>query len=116
MDFLWVVGFYEGEGSTWSVNGGNPQVCFYQKDKDILDKIQKFLGLGKVHSKYRPNAVCKIMWALQIGGSDGRDLLLKMLPHIQSIGKQTQAREVISKIRSNLRQYRRSSTKVLDKQ
>ena len=90
----WLVGFYEGEGSTW-LDRKTPYVCIYQKEKQVLIEIKKFLKCGKLVKKTRPKETCRIMWSYLIGGKDAANLLLRMIPRMRTKKREKQARKVL---------------------
>ena len=76
MNWDWLVGFIEGEGS-FSVNHrGEPVFYISQKEKEILDKIQEFLKMGKVYEK-RNNPYPH--WIYQIWAYEDQKRLAKMI-------------------------------------
>ena len=96
MTFEWVIGFYEGEGSAWMTHHNHPVLCFYQKEKQVLLKIRRFLKIGKIRRKWRPKQTYKVMWALEIAGKLCAQLLRKMLPYMQTQKKRKQTIRVLS--------------------
>lgn len=62
----WLIGFIEAEGSFTSMgNGIYPEFSISQDEKDIIDRIQKFFGCGKVALTGN-----KVAWQLRITGRD----------------------------------------------
>jgi hypothetical protein len=99
MTWEWVTGFYEGEGSAWISCSGQPGVSFYQKQKQVLGPIQKFIGFGRIRPKNRPKKKCKIIWSLQFSSNeDVRRVLNFMLPFMQTTRKRRQAESVLRRL------------------
>ena len=55
MDIKYIAGFFDGEGTCGVyINGKqgsyNPKVSFYQNEKEVLEEIKNYFGIGKIFS------------------------------------------------------------------
>lgn len=91
----YIAGFFDGEGCVFQFNKSMPykywQVCITQKDRSILDKIQKFVGYGTVSQESDQ----KYNWHRYKIFKQERvlDFLLKIFPYV--IVKKEQVREIL---------------------
>nr|YP_009659036.1 Homing endonuclease [Spizellomyces sp. 'palustris']QCQ69034.1 Homing endonuclease [Spizellomyces sp. 'palustris'] len=79
-DFLiWFIGFMEGDGS-YFVSGGRVYFVIVQKEKAILEYIQRTLGFGNIfkHGNY---------WRLELGDPKVLHALLMLLNGNLVLGK-----------------------------
>jgi len=65
----WLAGLLEGEGSFFVrklKNHSYPTVMVKMCDKDIIDRLQKITGIGKIYCKQPKNLNWKTAWAWQV--------------------------------------------------
>lgn len=100
-DLMWIIGFYEGEGTafcvrlkahgykTWKLYAG-----VTQKEKPILTWIQKKLGFGRIESISHG----RFTWhRLDFQSAQARRFLKLVIPYLKSGKKRLQAKRALKK-------------------
>lgn len=88
MNWEWLAGFYEGEGSTGCHKRGKfLHVTISQNEKYILEKIMKFLGYGNIYLTNNRNC-----HSLQFGNRNARKFLNEIFPYLKSKYRKNQAK------------------------
>lgn len=73
LTMLWVVGFWDAEGSAEEPNGPSV-ITFYQKDCSVLELVQGLLGRGAI---YTPDGCSRLV----VSGKKGRRLAVELLQY-----------------------------------
>jgi hypothetical protein len=106
-DLLWIVGFYEGEGSCGFYPTGRGYykllVRITQLEPDVLVYIQKTLGYGRVRE--HPNGVTKAGEAKRVSiwiceSKVARTFLTQILPFVKSPYKRRQIEKALASDRT----------------
>lgn len=80
-DWIWVAGFFDGEGSiTLATSGNNLQVALGQKDQAIIREVIRLFG-GKFHVSPRPEE--KIIWEVRWHPKLAETFLEGILPFLR---------------------------------
>lgn len=98
LNFDWIVGFFEGEGSagfyysnrkSWNKKRylrGYLSATISQADERIIRRIQKFFGYGYISHTQPRKQTKKHMWHWQAHYNKAEKFLSRILPYLQ-IGK-----------------------------
>lgn len=115
-ELMWIVGFYEGEGTTFCVQYDKRSakgyryfpyrltVSIVQKDRTPLLWLQKKIGYGKLYRGINRKTGCKwstwTVWCRQ-----AREFLKLIYPHVKSVYKKNQIKNALKKDRRYVRPW-----------
>jgi hypothetical protein len=92
LEFGWLIGIIEGEGSLYVVNDRKyryPRLSVEMTDRDVVEKVHKYVGVGTVNGPYTRHGN-KPSWCWRLNKKqEVVDLLLLIYPHL---GERRQAR------------------------
>lgn len=82
LDVAWVAGLLEGEG-TWGGNNKSVWVSCTMTDLDVLEKLQRTVGVGKIYQGKKQKPHYKDFWIWQLRKKQQVATLSKaLLPHM----------------------------------
>jgi hypothetical protein len=96
-EFAWACGLFEGEGTAWT-DGAARRVAIGMVDRDVLERFQRAVGVGRIRGPYAPGARSKqemFHWEV-CAWLDVVPLLERMLPML-SPRRQEQAAKVLAR-------------------
>lgn len=99
LDFGWLIGLIEGEGSI-HLNKNSPVLTLSMIDKDVIKRAARLMG-KKIHIRhygpYKSNCLSKqIQYRFNVCGSDCIEFIKKIYPHMGKRRKE-QIRLVLTK-------------------
>ena len=107
LERAWAAGLFDGEGSFYCFHARNgnyyPQVSVGQAHREVLDRFQEAVGVGKVYGPYQPGSRLgtKIWWQYHAHGFDKVTHVLDVLrPYLSSV-KVAQGEQAITKYLEN---------------
>jgi len=99
-DLLWLAGILEGEGTFALIhherNVGTPRVQMRSADRDVIERVVKIVGQGKVGGPYRKTGAAPHhapMWGWIASSKESLKLMSVLFPHMC-----LRRREQISKV------------------
>lgn len=79
-NIAWCAGVLEGEGSFLLNNKNNLVISCQMTDLDVLERLQDYLGAGKIYSCAAKQSHWKPSWVLKIQGKQARQIMTDLLP------------------------------------
>lgn len=111
MTIDYVAGFFDGEGSI-TISGSRVRTSTPQTNKEVLEKIRDYVGVGSVYKLTKRQKHWKDAWVYSTtNNNDTMEFLTKLYPHL--ILKQARAIEGIEVLKQYLNkkkdfEYRKS--------
>jgi hypothetical protein len=114
MNWEWIAGFYEGEGSV-SYAGTKDRhslsLCIVQTERTILSSILKFVGFGRIHPRTRAKLHHKRQWVLVFNGAKAHRFANMLLPYLKMTRRVKQLQRYMRSCPPPKKLYREYQTK-----
>ncbi len=94
-ELAWAAGFVDGEGCFYSASSKRyPRLSISQNDKEVLERFQESVGLGKIYGPYPPRPD----FEYRLNGLEKVQAVIAMLWPWLSGKKKEQAKKILAAV------------------